>query len=355
MRLGGMKNLWAGFLFSMALINAAGADVNVKSTLDADESVMFFPAIASELDDGSVDVAVEAWVFQQEPSPLSTFALRTYLGIDPTTEPPEQQALFAERTRYFRTDSERRERIHVRIGDEVFALPATNAAGRTHGRFNVPRAQVEWEEGGRGIVRYPLEAPHHAAHGLPGLAWIVPPDGISIVSDIDDTIKDSRVLDRKVLLRNTFLHPFRAVPGMVDWYREMARSEPGAFFHYLSASPLELHAALTAFLRDENFPQGVLHLRESTAWRKLYANQETNAAHKTGVLERLQAQFPRRKFILVGDSGERDPEIYAAFARAHPGRVLAIHIRDVTGEDRDAPRYREVFSGIAPEIWHIRH
>ena len=51
--------------------------------------------------------------------------------------------------------------------------------------------------------------------------------------------------------------------------------------------------------------------------------------YKTGVIERILADFPRRRFLLVGDSGEQDPEIYGAIARKHPEQVERIFIRNV--------------------------
>ncbi|MDR3353317.1 MAG: DUF2183 domain-containing protein [Zoogloeaceae bacterium] len=324
-----------------------------QGTLDADESVLFFPTIAKEEDDGSITVPIEAWVFQEERRRVLDSALNSYLGIDPDQQSPARQALFAKRARYFHADSERGEIIHARIGDQVLMLPATDPSGRTHGKIRLDHNRAQWRDDGIGHIAYALEAPGHALHGLEGHAWILPEEGVFVVSDIDDTIKHSNVRDKKALLRNTFWEPFQAVPGAADWYRKMARDEPGIFFHYLSASPLQLHPVLSEFLREQGFPTGNLYLRESTAWRTLYADSEDSRAHKTEILEHLAARFPKRKFILIGDSGESDPEIYADFTRKRPGQVLAIYIRDVTGEDKNAPRYRQTFQNIAPKHWQI--
>jgi phosphatidate phosphatase APP1 len=352
--------LWDGFrgfcvlLFLLLACPLWTAAQDTQGTLDADESVLFFPTIGWEQGDGMIRVNVEAWVFQEERQRILDFALTSYLDVDSDKLSPERRALFEQRARYFHVDSERDETIRVRIGAEVLTLPETNASGRARGEFRVKRDWAEWRADGVGRVTYTLEAPGHALHGRTGHAWILPEEGIFVVSDIDDTIKHSNVLDRKALLRNTFLEPFQAVAGMATWYREMTMGEAQIFFHYLSASPLALYPALSEFLTENGFPEGKLHLRESTSWRTLYADAEENTAHKTSVLEHLATKFPKRKFILIGDSGERDPEIYADFTRKHPGRVLAIHIRNVTGEDKAAPRYQKTFAGISPEHWWIR-
>lgn len=346
-----VKNYLFGMFLFLA-ISMVWADA--RSAPGAGKSVMFFPTLAVEQPDGSFMVDVEAWVFAFEKRTVLSAALARYLNVDLDAMPSGQRALFGERTRYFRTDSERGEQLRLRLAGQVFSLPHTDAAGRTGAQRNVRRESVEWLENGTGRstgrIPYALEAPGHAAHAQTGYAWVIPDEGVSIVSDIDDTIKISNVLDKKILMRNTFLEPFQAVPGMAAWYQEMARNEPRAFFHYLSAAPLQLYPALEEFLRTQQFPAGILHLRESTRWRSMYGSSRTTITHKTRVLKRLLSTWPRRRFILIGDSGENDPEIYAEFARSDPDRILAIHIRDVTGERQDAPRYQKIFADIDPRI-----
>jgi len=348
-----MKKLWASLLFWFCAILAGAA---WGSDLKDDERVWVLASLAVEQADGSFRVRVDVWVFEKESRNLAVSALAAGMGIDLDQLSPEQKATFAERTYYFRTDSERGKQLKIRLADQILTLPRTDAAGRATGEFNVGRERVQWFSHPEGfkLIPWTLEAPGHSLHGALGAIFVIPAEGVSIVSDIDDTIKISEVLDRKALIRNTFLEPFRVVPGMAEWYREMADDEPQAFFHYLSASPIQLHLALTEFLQSALFPQGLLHLRESTSWRTLYANQDETIAHKKNVLTRLLTDFPKRKFILIGDSGESDPEIYADIARSYPGRIIAIHIRNVTNEDRAAVRYQQTFNGIAPQIWHIR-
>jgi len=350
-----MKKVLKGVLFFMCIVNANWAFA-WRSELKSDEIVLFLPGFALEQADGFFSVNVDAWVFEKRPRHLAVSALASWMEIDLKKISPAQKATFVERTRYFRTDSERSKRLRVRLADQVFTLPRTNSAGRTHSQLSVGREQVNWqgELGGFGWIVWALEAPGHPLHGRKGRALVIPADGVSIVSDIDDTIKISEVLNKKALIRKTFLEPFQAVPGMAEWYQEMSHNELQASFHYLSASPIQLYSALSEFLKDARFPTGLLHLREATSWRTMYPKRNDSIAHKKNTLIRLLTDFPRRKFIFIGDSGENDPEIYADITRSYPGRVLSIHIRNVTGENRNAPRYQQTFSGIDPQIWHIR-
>jgi hypothetical protein len=74
---------------------------------------------------------------------------------------------------------------------------------------------------------------------------------------------------------------------------------------------------------------------------------------QASVIEPLVTRFPRRRFVLVGDSGERDPEIYGTLARRYPGQIARVLIRDVTGEPASAPRYQEAFRGLAAGVGQV--
>ena len=106
-------------------------------------------------------------------------------------------------------------------------------------------------------------------------------------------------------------------------------------------------------MHEQGFPAGTMHLRESTGWRSLLPGKGDSEAHKLGQLRQLLGNFPQRHFILVGDSGEADPEIYAEVAREHPRQVRAIFIRDVTDEPATAERYQRTFVGVPDGRWHI--
>ena len=73
--------------------------------------------------------------------------------------------------------------------------------------------------------------------------------------------------------------------------------------------------------------------------------------YKLSVIEPLLKQFPRRKFILIGDSGERDPEIYGELARKYPNQIERIYIHDVTGEPAIAPRYADALREVPRVKW----
>jgi hypothetical protein len=70
-------------------------------------------------------------------------------------------------------------------------------------------------------------------------------------------------------------------------------------------------------------------------------------------IEPLFLAFPQRQFILIGDSGEEDPEVYGEIARRFPQQVLHLWIRDVTQEPENAPRYLKAFKDIPRHRWQL--
>lgn len=154
-------------------------------------------------------------------------------------------------------------------------------------------------------------------------------EGISVISDIDDTIKKSSIsLGAREIFRNTFIRDLKdlTVDGVREWYGELHKM--GVRFHYCSNSPWQLFPVIATFFLHAGLPQGSLHLKQYSGM--LQGIFEPVAERKKGTLEKILRDFPRRKFILVGDSGEADLEVYTDLAIANPGRILAVFIRDVT-------------------------
>jgi phosphatidate phosphatase APP1 len=109
-----------------------------------------------------------------------------------------------------------------------------------------------------------------------------------------------------------------------------------------------------SFMRSNGFPAGTFALKLFRWEDKSFFELFTKPDHyKPGVIEPLLQQFPKRKFILIGDSGESDPEIYAALARKFPRQIVRIYIRDVTGESLAAERYRKTFREVPVGKWQI--
>lgn len=153
--------------------------------------------------------------------------------------------------------------------------------------------------------------------------------GITVISDIDDTIKHSGIGNgAKEIFRNVFireLHDLR-IDGVTEWYSSMAQK--GVQFHYVSNAPWQLYPVLTNFFALAGLPKGTYHLKQYNGM--LQGIFEPVAERKKGTLDKIMQDFPERRFILVGDSGEADLELYTEIVLTNPGRVLGVFIRDVS-------------------------
>lgn len=191
---------------------------------------------------------------------------------------------------------------------------------------------------GRLPVRFEvLDPAPDAPETATGTIVVPSPDApFGVISDIDDTVLVSdatralKVLAR-TLLRN--VHERLAFPGVGALYRSLAAR--GVPFFYVSSSPWNLHGPLTRFLELHDLPPGPLLLRD---WGLDDAPGAArgHAGHKRAAIDAVLQALPGRPFLLIGDSGQEDPEIYADLIRERPERVLGVLIRDVAGPERDA-------------------
>ncbi len=153
--------------------------------------------------------------------------------------------------------------------------------------------------------------------------------GLSVISDIDDTIKHSAISDgAREIFRNAFIRDLGdlTIEGVKEWYNRM--SELGVKFHYVSNSPWQLFPVISKYFSIAGLPPGSFHLKQYSGM--LQGIFEPVAERKKATLDKIARDFPERNFILIGDSGEADLEVYTDFVLENPGRVAAIFIRDVT-------------------------
>ena len=153
--------------------------------------------------------------------------------------------------------------------------------------------------------------------------------GISVISDIDDTIKHSAIgSGAREIFRNVFIRDLvdLTIDGVKEWYNRMA--EMGVKFHYVSNSPWQLYPVISKYFSLAGLPPGSFHLKQYSGM--LQGIFEPVAERKKVTLDKIARDFPERNFILVGDSGEADLEVYTDFVIENPGRVVAVFIRDVT-------------------------
>jgi len=332
----------------------SGVTAADPSVIKADEDVILFPAAASVTEGGDGwTVPIHGWIFEREEDSVwrkgLVDGLLSWLELGDVSLEDE---IFRSRASMFLVDNERGKKPVVRVGGRRIIMGASDANGHFGGEIFLSRTGPVLPSHGAEWISTAVCADTECGRIFPGTVQLVPPSGVSVISDIDDTIKISGVTDKKLLLQNTFLREYRAVPGMSEMYRRW--SDKGAVFHYVSASPWQLYPAISGFLVEEGFPSGSFHMKnfrvKDRTFFDLFRSPEDA---KFRVVQSIMKTFPDRSFILVGDSGEKDPEIYAAAARQFPDRIRFILIRDVEGDSSERARVSNVLKNIPSEKWAV--
>lgn len=178
---------------------------------------------------------------------------------------------------------------------------------------------------------------------------------VSVISDIDDTVRISHVTFKPALLQGTFFEPFRPTPGVAQLYSRWQQHSPGLALHFISSSPLPLYKPLRDELMARHpFPLATYHLK----WFRIREGATIELLSKSPLLTKrrqiapLLASYPHRRFALVGDSGERDPEVYTSLLTDKlltPERLTGIFIRDVTC-DAQGVHTRPIATGLAGAV-----
>ena len=165
---------------------------------------------------------------------------------------------------------------------------------------------------------------------------IVPaaPD-FGVISDIDDTIVQTGATSllkmvRSILLQNAAMRP--PFEGVADLYRALHRDRNPIF--YVSSSPWNLYDLIHDFMDLNRIPHGPMFLQDWGLDEDTLIT-EAHSTHKLAQIQTILDYYPGLPFVLIGDSGQHDPEIYLEVIRTHGARIKAVIIRDVTPEVRD--------------------
>jgi phosphatidate phosphatase APP1 len=221
--------------------------------------------------------------------------------------------------------------VHVRL--EVGGAEAdmvTDGDGYFSAQLSLPQAAPA---GWLPLRARVLEAPYPASSLPSARGEVLLPSGqarFAVISDIDDTILRTNVSNKLEMVYLTVLGNAltrRSFDGTRELYRGLALGGSAPFF-YVSKSVWNIFPLLEQFIREQGLPKGPLLLRQLRLFRS------AAPAHKPAAIAELLATYPALPFVLIGDSGEQDLEIYLEMARSHPGRITSILIRNVSSRER---------------------
>ncbi len=317
----------------------------------SETEVQLYPTVAYPIEGGAFwRVLVQGRLCHNAPPSLTKrLLLKGFiraLDLDETTVKSE---IFNDRMHGFLVTPIARGRIQISLGGQTYVLPRkSKSSGLFQCKLDLPKRQLE---------RFRrLGAPSVASSNriectirwtdsvttATSPVFLADDTGISVISDIDDTIKLTDVCSRRKMLKRTFAEPFEAIEGMASVYQQWAQT--GAIFHYVSSSPWQIYDSLQEFIDSSGFPSGSMHLKWFRLRDELFKRwQIIRRKSKFGVISNLVKRMPNRHFVLVGDSGEKDPEMYAKIAAKYPRQIVRICIRQIEANPIDTPRLNKIY------------
>jgi len=187
----------------------------------------------------------------------------------------------------------------------------------------------------------PLREGHPPVHAT-GQVLAPPPSAqFGVISDIDDTVVYSHATDLLRMARIVFLGNARTrlpFPGVASFYQALQGGAPGSAqnpLFFVSSSPWNLYDLLVDFMEINDIPAGPLLLRDIGIETDRFITS-SHHDHKSAQIARILDAYPDLDFVLLGDSGQHDPEIYAQIVSAYPRRIRAVYIRHVASQARGA-------------------
>ena len=151
---------------------------------------------------------------------------------------------------------------------------------------------------------------------------------MTIISDIDDTLRVTKIWSPAEGLNNTFVYPFVQWTDMPSIYANWSTSLPNTHFHYLTTTPEQITRNYMQFVLD-TYPGGSFDTRPLN-----FSDVSATLAIRKFLLDKIFQTFPQRKFILVGDTSNSDVmKDYPGLATQYPNQVQCIFLRNVSSTD----------------------
>jgi Uncharacterized conserved protein (DUF2183) len=131
-------------------------------------------------------------------------------------------------------------------------------------------------------------------------SYLVTTEGLTIISDIDDILRVTKIYKPKEGLLNSFARPFTQWMNMPDIYANWSRSLPDTHFHYLTTTPEQVTRNYMDFI-FKTYPGGSFDTRPLN-----FSDISATLAIRRFLLDKIFLTYPQRKFVLVADTSNSD-------------------------------------------------
>lgn len=248
--------------------------------------------------------------------------------------------------------------LRATVGDSIVELE-TDSEGFFELRHPTPVSFTPdhlWHDIPLEVTRFPGERQPEGVRAA-GQVLIPPPGAeFGVISDIDDTVVHTDATSLIKMARNVFLnnaHTRLPFEGVAAFYQALQEGTKGALnpLFYVTSSSWNIYDLLVDFFQVRGIPLGPLFMVD-LGLTDDYFISPSHKQHKLKHMQMVLDAYPRLPFILIGDSGQRDPEIYLEIAQTYPGRIPTVYIRDVADDRRDAQvaGYIETAAKIGTEM-----
>ncbi len=308
------------------------------------EEVTFFPTYGYREGTGW-NIHVRSWTHQSRSHVDRVVTkLATVLATVKNKCDTAEMANFQSRSNDFEDDDKSLEKVIIRFDDDPDGTAyefnkRSDANGITELDLTLTDERAKQllasQKSANGWLTFSAISEDHTGRGR---IRLIEPEGVSLISDIDDTIKITDIpAGKDTVLKNTFCREFKSLSEMAKSYSDMVDVP----VHYVSGGPQQMFGPLYDHLivGPGGFPEGTFHLNffpknilSAETVRLAVGGFTSTFIHKVNEITKLMDKFPRRQFILVGDSGEVDPEVYKRIKSERPNQVKEIRIRDLIND-----------------------
>ncbi|MBD1909684.1 MULTISPECIES: phosphatase domain-containing protein [unclassified Leptolyngbya] len=238
--------------------------------------------------------------------------------------------------RRFATDEVPKARLRVSLGD-IYQEVVTDREGFFETELR-PSSPLEsdrlWERIDLELL-HPLSKRYGAVRDRGQVLIVREQARFGVISDIDDTIVETAATDLLKMIRIAYLgnaqtrKPFDGVPEFYHGLQRGVSGKEGNPIFYVSSSAWNMYDVFEQFMDIKRIPPGPILLRDiELSLENLLSFK--HEIHKIEQIRPIFERFPHLPFILIGDTGQRDAEIYQNLVQTYPDRILGVYLRDVT-------------------------